>query len=118
MMQIQFKLILNPKRGQFEFTVGQDATLLIKGPMWDTKAPMRKKWLMTAIETEQFIQKARNQLVDVTDTSTEFVLEPGDYKINLKGITSRDAFQQIVEYLEKVWDSFKGSAYYAKIYPQ
>lgn len=118
MIQIQFKLILNPKRGHFEFTVGQDATLLIKGPMWDTKAPMRKKWLMTAKETEQFIQKARKQLVDATDAMTDFILEPGDYTINLKGIASKDAFQAIVEYLEKVWDSFKGSSYYAKIYPQ
>lgn len=118
MLQVQFRLIFNPGRKRFEFTVGQNPMLVIKGPMWDETAPMVKKWSMTAKETEQFIQNARKQLADATDCMTEFTLQPGDYTVDLKGTSSREVFKGVVDYLNKVWDSFKGSKYYAEVYAQ
>jgi len=104
MVQIQFKLILNPESKLFELTAAGDS--------------LNKRWDLTAKETEQLIRNARSQLLDATDAITEYTLHTGDYEINLKGITSREAFQAIVEYLDKVWNSFRGSRYYAEIYPQ
>lgn len=119
MIKILFKLILNPDTEKFELTLGQHPTLLIKNvPMWETNKHLYKEWDLTASQTEQMVCNARKQLIDATDAITEYTLNPGDYNINLKGITSRPAFQAIVEYLEKVWSSFRGSEYYVKIYPQ
>lgn len=119
MIQILFRLILNPDKKQFELTIGQDPTLVIKNvPMWDANKPFSKQWDLTALQIEQMVRNARKQLIDATDAMTEFNLEPGDYKINLKGVNSKQAFQAIVEYLEKVWNSFRGSKYYVEVYPQ
>lgn len=66
-------------------------------------------WHIKPEAMEKLVNHAKSQLADVTDVMTEFTLQVDTWKINLHGITSRKAFQGIVEYLDKVWDSYKGS---------
>lgn len=103
MIQIVFKLVLNPIKEHFELTIGQ------------TGSPT-KQWVFNAKETELLVKNAKMQLVDLTDAMTEFVLSSGDCKINITGVKSTQVIQGIVEYLEKVWNSFTRSEYYAKMY--
>ena len=118
MIEIQFRLVLDPKAKVFVLTFGDNPMYRMVTPMGGTKKSMGRRFKLTALETEQIVKNARKQLVDATDAMTEFVVEIQDYKMNFNGNNSRQAFQALVEYLEQVWDSFKGSRYYAEIYPQ
>lgn len=118
MIQIQFRLVLDPKKKLFIFTFGDNPLFRMRTPMGGTKKSMGSRFELTALETEQIVKNARNQLVDATDAMTEFTFKVKDYTMNFNGNDSRQAFQSLVEYLEQVWDSFKGSRHYGEIYPQ
>ncbi len=118
MIELQFRLVLDTKAKVFVFTFGDNPMYRMETPMGGSKKSMGKRFKLTALETEQLVKNARKQLADATDAMTEFVFEVQDYKVNFNGSGSREAFQSLVVYLEQVWDSFRGSSYYAEVYPQ
>jgi hypothetical protein len=118
MIEIQFRLVLDPKAKMFVFTFGDNPLYRMQTPMGGTKKSMGRRFKLTALETEQIVKNARKQLADATDAMIEFTFEIQDYKVNFNGNNSRQAFQALVEYLEQVWEGFRGSSYYAEVYPQ
>lgn len=91
MVKFRFRLIYVPDRAMFELTFGKE------------------QWYLTQHEVEQMIINAKKQLVDTTDAMVSFTLKTPHLTIDLHGVTSREAFKQMVGYLDKVWSSFKQS---------
>ena len=66
-----------------------------------------KRWKIKPSEVEDIILHAQKQLMDATDATTEFTLKCPTVDINLVGVTSKDIFAQVLNYLVKVWESYK-----------
>ncbi len=119
-METNFRMVLNPKTRLFEVTFIEANPTILDGGFRQkkTQASIRKQWELSATEAEQLVKMARQQLVDTTDATIQFTLQVKDYKINFNGIASKQAFEGIVDYLEKVWGSFKQSRFYREVHPQ